>query len=83
MKKIAFQEVQDELPKYLHLAEEEDVVITQDGRPAGVLIGFRTEDDWQDYQLENDPRFLQMIAESRQEIQEGRGIRLEDIELKD
>lgn len=83
MKKIAFQEVQDELPKYLHLAEDEDVVITQDGRPAGVLIGFRSEEDWQDYQLENDPRFLQMIAESRHEIRENGGIRLEDIELKD
>lgn len=46
-------------------------------------VNTRAEEDRQDYQLENDPRFLQMIAESRQEIQEGRGIRLEDIELKD
>ncbi|HEX4965255.1 MAG TPA: type II toxin-antitoxin system prevent-host-death family antitoxin [Thermoanaerobaculia bacterium] len=83
MKKIALQEARDELPKYLRLAEEEDVVITEDGRPAGILIGFRTEEDWQDYQLENTPRFLQMIAESRQEIREGRGVRLEDIELED
>jgi prevent-host-death family protein len=83
MKKIALQEVRDELPKYLHLAEEEDVVITQNGRPAGVLIGFRSEQDWQDYQLKNDPRFLQMIAESRQEIREGQGIRLEEIEFED
>ncbi|MBW8874379.1 MAG: type II toxin-antitoxin system Phd/YefM family antitoxin [Acidobacteria bacterium] len=80
MKKIALQEVRDELPKYLRLAEEEDVVITDDGRPAGVLIGFRSEEDWEDYQLENDPRFLQMIAESRKELREGQGIRLEDIE---
>ena len=80
MKKIALQEVRDEFPKYLRLAEEEDVVITDEGRPAGVLIGFRSEEDWEDYQLENDPRFLQMIAESRKELREGQGVRLEDIE---
>lgn len=43
----------------------------------------RDELSRQDYQLENDPRFLKMIAESRQEIRENGGIRLEDIELKD
>ena len=80
MKKVALSEVRDDLPKYLRIAEDEDVLITQDGKPAGVLIGLRSEDDWLDYQLENDPRFLRRIEEARQEIREGRGVRLEDIE---
>jgi prevent-host-death family protein len=80
MKKVAISEIREDLPKYLRLAEEEDVVITEDGRPSGILIGFKSEDDWLDYQLENDPRFLRRIEESRQEIREGRGVRLEDIE---
>lgn len=79
MKKVAISEVREDLPKYLRIAEEEDVVITEEGKPAGVLIGFRSEDDWLEYQLENDPRFLRRIEESRREIQEGRGVRLEDI----
>jgi prevent-host-death family protein len=79
MKKVALSEVRDDLPKYLRIAEDEDVLITQDGKPAGVLIGLRSEDDWLDYQLENDPRFLQRIAEARQELREGRGVRLEDV----
>jgi prevent-host-death family protein len=83
MKKVALQEVRDELPKYLRLAEDEDVVITEDGRPAGVLIGFRCEEDWEEYQLENDPDFLQRIAESRKDFREGRFTRLEDIDIKD
>lgn len=83
MKKVALKEIEVELPKYLQLAEEEDVVITKDGRPAGILIGFKSEEDWEDYQLENDPRFLQMIAESRKDIREGKGTRLEDIDIKD
>jgi prevent-host-death family protein len=80
MKKVAISKVRDDLPKYLRIAEEEDVVITEDGKPSGVLIGFRSEDDWFDYQLENDPRFPRRIEEARQEFREGKGVRLEDIE---
>jgi prevent-host-death family protein len=80
MKKVAISEVKDDLPKYLRIAKTEDVVITDEGKPAGVLIGFESEDDWFDYQLENDPRFLRRIEESRQQLREGQGVRLEDIE---
>lgn len=80
MKKVAVAEVRDDLPKYLRIAEEEDVVITEGGKPAGVLIGFKSEDDWLDYQLENDPRFLRRIEEARQEARAGLGVRLEDID---
>jgi PHD/YefM family antitoxin component YafN of YafNO toxin-antitoxin module len=54
-------------------------VITRHGRPAGVLIGFGSEDDWLEYRLENHPEFLAQIAEARRAIQEGRGTRLEDL----
>jgi prevent-host-death family protein len=80
MKKVAVKDLKEHLPKYLRIAEDEDVVITEDGRPAGVLIGFKSDEDWTDYQLENDPRFLQRIAEARKEMRTGGGIRLEDIE---
>jgi prevent-host-death family protein len=83
MKKITLAEIEDDLPKYLRMAEDEEVVITKDGRPAGVLIGFRSEEDWLDYQLENDPRFLQRIEASRQKLRAGQGIRLEDVDPKD
>ena len=36
-------------------------MITSNGKPAGLLIGFASEDDWLDYRLENDPRFLRRI----------------------
>jgi hypothetical protein len=45
-----------------------------------VLIGFASEDDWFDYRLENDPRFLRRIERARKNLREGRGVRLEDIE---
>ena len=80
MKKVAVAEVREDLPRYLRIAKEEDVIITEGGKPAGLLVGFKSEDDWLDYQLENDPRFLRSIEEARQQAREGLGVRLEDIE---
>ena len=79
MKKIALSEVKDDLSKYLRLATKEDVVITRHGKPAGVLIGFESEDDWFDFRLENDPQFHERIDKARESLRAGRGIRLEDV----
>ncbi len=83
MKKIALSEVKDDLSRYLRLAEKEDVIITRHGKPAGVLIGFKSEDEWFDYRLENDPRFLARIETARASLRAGRGVKLEDVELGD
>ena len=56
-----------------------NIVITRHGKPAGVLIGFESEDDWFEYRLENDPRFLRRIAKARRSLRAGRGVRLEDL----
>lgn len=79
MKKISLSEIKDDLSKYLRLAAKEDVVITRHGKPAGVLIGFKSEDDWFDFRLENDPWFHERIANARANLQAGLGIRLEDV----
>ncbi|MEZ4771184.1 MAG: type II toxin-antitoxin system Phd/YefM family antitoxin [Caldilineales bacterium] len=80
MKTVAVSEVKDELSKYLRLAEEEDVIISRHGKPAGILIGFASEDDWFEYRLEHDPRFLTRIERARDSLRSGKGVRLEDIE---
>ena len=79
MKKVALSEVKDDLSKFLRLAEKEEIVITRHGKPAGVLIGFEDEEDWFDYRLENDPRFLKRIEQARQNLKSGRGIKIENI----
>ncbi len=65
MKKVALSEMKDDLSRYLRLAEKEEIVITRHGKPAGVLVGFESEDGWFDYRLENDPRFLKRNAPPR------------------
>jgi prevent-host-death family protein len=79
MKKVALSEVKDDLSRYLHVAEREEVVITRHGKPAGVLIGFQSEDDWLDYRIENDPRFLARVQQARESIRKGHGTQIEEL----
>jgi prevent-host-death family protein len=82
MKQVALSEIKDDLSRYLRLAENEEIVITKHGKPAGLLVGFASEDDWFDYKLEHDPRFLQRIARARESLQAGKGVRLDDLRGK-
>jgi len=79
VKEVPLAAVKDDLSRYLREAEKTEIVITRHGKPAGVLIGFRSEDEWFEYRLENDPRFLERIAKARASLRAGRGIRLEDV----
>ena len=79
MKEVPLSEIKDDLSRFLREAEKQEIVITRHGKPAGVLIGFESEDDWFDYKLENDPRFLQRIEQARKSLRAGRGTRLEDV----
>ena len=62
MKRAALSQVKDELSKYLRLAEKEEIIITRHGKPA---------DDWFEYRLERDPRFLGRIREARRSLRLG------------
>ena len=77
--RVKLSQVKDRLSEYLRVAETEQVVITRHGKPAGILIGFATEDDWFDYKLEHDPKFLARIAAARRSLREGKGVRIEDL----
>jgi len=71
--------VKDDLSRFLREAETGEIVITRHGKPAGVLIGFESEDDWFEYRLEHDPRFLQRVESARGSLRAGRGVKLDDI----
>jgi prevent-host-death family protein len=71
--------VKDDLSRYLRVAAGEEILITRHGRPAGVLIGFESEDDWLEYRLENHPEFLARVTAARAALRAGKGVRLEDL----
>ena len=80
MKEIPLSEIKDDLSRFLREAETQEIVITRHGKPAGVLIGFESEEDWFEYRLEHDPRFRRCIEQARNNLRAGRGVRLEDLE---
>ena len=78
--RVSIAEVKDDLSRYLRVAEKEEVIITRHGQPAGVLIGCESEDDWFEYRLERDPKFLAQVSEARAALRRGEGIPLENID---
>ena len=77
MKRVTISDVKDDLPRLLRAAQKQQIVITRRGKPAGGLIGFATDEDWFEYCLENDPRFLRRVASARKALRAGKGIPLE------
>ncbi len=82
MRQIPLSKAKDDLSRLLRQAATQDVVITRHGKPAGVLIGFGSDDDWFDYRLEHDPRFLRRVEQARASLQAGLGLRLDDLDPK-
>ena len=44
-----------------------------------MLIGFESEEDWFDYLLENDPRFIRRMEAARESMRAGRVTHFEDL----
>lgn len=79
VREVPLSTIKDDLSRYLREAERQQIIITRHGKPAGVLIGFASEDDWFDYRLENDSRFLERIAKARASLRAGQGVKLEEL----
>jgi prevent-host-death family protein len=72
MTKMPVARVKDNLSRVIKEAGTEEVVVTVHGRPAAVIIGFQDEDDWLEYRLLRDDKFLRRISESRQQYRKGK-----------
>ncbi len=73
MKQAPLSGIKDDLSRYLHEAETQEIVITRHGKAGGVLIGFQSEEDGFDCRLEHDSRFLHRIGQARNSLRAGRG----------
>ena len=79
MIKVPLSKVKDNFSDFIKKAGKEEVVITIHGRPAAVIIGFEDEDDWLEYRLLQDEKFLERVAQSRQQYQKGKYKTLEEL----
>jgi prevent-host-death family protein len=82
MIQIPLNQVQDDLSRYLRMAEKEDIVITRHGVPAGILIGFEDPEAWWEELLLRDPRFRARVAQARSSLRDGQGISIEQLREK-
>ena len=79
MKTHTMAEAKNDICRIIREAEKDGVLITRHGRPAALVIGFHDEDDWLDYRLEHDAKFLRRIAKARKDILGGRFAPLEHL----
>jgi len=59
-------ELKNKTSEILKLAAREEVVVTSRGKPTAVIKGV-SEDDFEDYLLENNPRFLAALKKVKEE----------------
>ena len=79
MKTRTMTEAKNDICSIIREAEKDEVVITRHGKPAAVVIGFRDEDEWFEYKLLRDEKFLRRIFKARKEIRAGRFVTLDEL----
>jgi prevent-host-death family protein len=79
MIRVPLSKVKDNFSEFVKKAGKEEVIVTIHGRPAAVIIGFEGEDDWLEYRLLKDEKFLARISESRRQYKEGKYKTLEEL----
>ena len=60
------RELKNKTSEILKLAEKEEVVVTSRGKPKAIIKGV-SEEEFEDYLLENNPKFLDTLEKAREE----------------
>jgi len=76
MKVMTLDQAQKSLGRCLDQARKEDILITRNGKPAALIRGI-SQNDLEDYLLENDPRFMKIVEKRRREYRREGGIPLD------
>jgi PHD/YefM family antitoxin component YafN of YafNO toxin-antitoxin module len=77
MKLVALEDNLLSLEQLTAIAREQPVVLTRNGKPV-VTIRDVSASDWESVSLANNPRFIELIEESRRSHREQGGVRLAD-----
>ncbi|GBE36304.1 phd_YefM [bacterium BMS3Bbin07] len=77
MKFANVRELKNKTSEILRTAEKEAVIITSKGKPRAIITAI-SEEDFDDYLLEQSPELLNVLEEARQEYKRKDGIKLKD-----
>ena len=64
MKEVTVTQLKEQATRILDIAQTERVVVFQNGKPSAVVLGVKFKDE-EDYALEKDAAFWQMIRNRR------------------
>jgi len=67
------RELKNKTSMILKLAEKEEVVVTSRGKPTAIIKGV-SEEDFEDYLLENSPKFQAALEKAKEEYMRLGGI---------
>jgi prevent-host-death family protein len=71
------RELKNKTSEILRLAEKEEVVVTSRGKPTAIIKGV-SEEDFEDYLLENNPKFLAALEKAKEEYIRFGGVSIEE-----
>ena len=77
MKFANVRELKNKTSEILRKAEKEAVIITSKGKPRAIITAI-SEEDFDDYMLEQSPELLNVLEEARQEYKRKGGVKLKD-----
>jgi hypothetical protein len=66
VKEVSIENITQDIKGFLHAAQSERLLVTQEGKHLAVLVGVENKDQ-EDWDLENSPDFWRMIEERRRQ----------------
>jgi len=81
MMRVEMSKATASLSEYARRARREPVIVMRGGKPLAALMPI-DGDDWEDLVVASHPRFLALIARSRERQKPGEGIPLDEIKRK-
>jgi prevent-host-death family protein len=77
MKFANVRELKNKTSEILRKAEKEAIVITSKGKPRAIVTAI-SEEDFEDYLLDNSPKLLDVLEEAREEYNAQGGLTMEE-----
>ena len=71
------RELKNKTSEILKLAGKEEIVVTSRGKPTAIIKGV-SEEDFEDYLLENNPKFLAALEKAKEKYMRVGGISIEE-----
>lgn len=82
MKIAPLTDVKEQFPSYIDDSKKSPVIVTDNGKPVAMIVAIEEDDDLDSLLLAHNPRFLQLLEESRQHVRATGGLSLAEFRQK-